>query len=449
MLSYDDITPAQDDAITRLVEHDRTLLIAPKGFGKAMVGQTALQELLAENAIRRALVLAPLKVCELTWATEHEKWDHLARVGVAAGAGEVLRQHIIDGDAEIVVLNFDNLAWFCDTYGKDHGFDALLVDESTKLKSAGGTGFKALRKILATFDWVCAMTADAVAEMGTDIYGQALLVDGGKALGRNQEVFRRRYFYPLDFGQRRWRILPGMEVELTRALGSVLYVAQDAGYEDSLPELREQVIEVDLPPNVRALYDEIEAKGAVVVDGVEIEAPSAGVVAAKRRQMCAGAVYDADGGAHLLHGEKTAEAAAFIDSAVRPLIVVYAYRFELDWLRACYPDVVVLADNPKAAQDAWNAGEVRLLALHPDSAGHGLNLQYGGHDMLVLTAPWGADPWEQIIGRIRRRGQPSDHVNRTTIVVRDSVDADCMARHLEKRYDSATLNDAFASGSVE
>lgn len=452
MRSYDDITPAQDDAITRLVEHDHTLLIAPKGFGKAVVGQTALQELIGLNEVSRALVLAPLRVCELTWANEHEHWDHLRKPAVAAGMGEVLRRQLIEQrDNDIVLLNFDNLAWFVDTYGRDHGFDALLVDESTKLKAVGGSGFKRLRSILDSFTWRAAMTADAVAEMGTDIYGQALIVDGGKALGRNQEVFRRKYFYPTDFQQRRWRLLPGMEEPLQAALAGILYVAQDPGYEDTLPALVDDQIPLVLPPHARALYDRLEADGGIELDGVWIEAPSAGVVAAKRHQLCAGSVYDANGVAHWVHGEKFDALTVFLTMSLQeqqPLVVAYFYRFELEWLRSSLGDrVAVLADDPQGIQDAWNAGEVSILALHPGSAGHGLNLQYGGHQLLVLTAPHGADPWEQLLGRLRRRGQPADAVYRTTLYIEDSVDEDCLARHLEKRYESDRLNDAFLLGA--
>ena len=61
-------------------------------------------------------------------------------------------------------------------------------------------------------------------------------------------------------------------------------------------------------------------------------------------------------------------------------------------------------------QKRWNTGEISILLAHPQSAGHGLNLQYGGYRMLVITPVWGSDPWQQVIGRIRRRGQPSPKV---------------------------------------
>lgn len=445
MLSFSDITPAQDRTIDRLVEHDQTLLVAPKGVGKCVIGQTALQELLDSGDITRALVVAPLKVCQLTWATEYEKWEHLKPPAVAAGYSANIREAVINSAQPIVVLNFDTLAWLFETFGSDHGFDALLVDESTKLKAAGGTGFKALRKHLKDFKWRAAMTADPVAEMGTDLYTQALMVDGGAALGRNQDNFRRSYFYPTDFEQRRWKLLPGMETPLRLALQDVLYVVEDSGYEASLPALLEDTITVALPAGARRLYDRIAADGVVELGGVEIEAPSAAVVATKQRQICSGALYDADRAAHFVHNAKVEAAERFIMAQQAPLIVVYFYRFELDWLKMRFPDVVVLAEGPREAEVAWNAGEVSLLALHPDSAGHGLNLQAGGHEMLVMTAPWGADPWEQIVGRIRRRGQPSPFVRRTTIVVDDTVDAECMARHLDKRADSDNLNAGLAA----
>jgi hypothetical protein len=463
MLNIADFSEAQQAAIDALYSGNK-LLIASKGFGKCAVGQTAIQCLQDDGYLGAVLVLAPLKVCELTWACEWEKWQHLRPPIMAIGDERTRHMAIGDavlaianGETPIVVMNFENVAWYCEHYRvhKSTGFNftGLLVDESTKLKAAGGEAFKALRNELRYFSWRCAMTADPVAEIGVDIYTQAMIVDNGDALGRNLEAFRRKYFYPTDFQQRKWSVLPGMDKALGDVLQDVLYVVRDDSYEASLPELVDKVVFAEMPADAWHVYYALESDGGHNIMAGErahlVIADTAALVTAKQQQVTAGAVYDSlanpkDRKAHWLHTAKLAALFKIVQAARGPLAIAYKYTFELDFLREIWPDIAVLGENPKVVEDAWNAGAVRLMALHPSSCSHGLNLQYGGCDLVVLSMPWGADPWEQLIGRFRRRGQPSAVVTRTVICVADSIDMKILARHKQKAYDSETLNDALA-----
>jgi SNF2 family DNA or RNA helicase len=57
------------------------------------------------------------------------------------------------------------------------------------------------------------------------------------------------------------------------------------------------------------------------------------------------------------------------------------------------------------AIDKWNAGEIEILLIHPKSAGHGLNLQHGGHHMVFMSLPGSLELYEQTVGRLHRGGQ--------------------------------------------
>jgi SNF2-related domain len=438
------LTESQEAAIDALYEGNK-LLIAPKGFGKAVVGQTAAQALVHDGFLRRVLVLAPLKVCQLTWAQEFESWEHLNPPGMMIGSERERRRVLHDDNWAVTVTNFDNLAWLFKQFpnGDRFPFDGLLVDESTKLKSAGSTGFRALRRAIKWFRWRCAMTADPIAEIGVDIYTQAMLADNGAALGRNLEAFRRKYFYPTDFQQRKWAILPGRDKALADVLQDVLYVVRDDAYEAALPPVVDKIVTVDMPREAWGVYNALDSGAVELDDGGVIIADGAAAVVNKRQQVTAGAVYDMDGVAHWLHTAKLEALEKAISQAREPLAIGYLYKFELAALKERWPDLVVLGDNPVAVESAWNAGAVRLMAVHPDSCAHGLNLQYGGSRLHVLSMPWGADPWEQLIGRFRRRGQRAAEVERVIYLVEDTVDAEILARHAQKRYASTSLNQEF------
>ncbi len=193
MLTEDDLTKDQYNAIGYLYTNDEILLIAAKGAGKCVIGYTVIRGLTDNGILKRVLVVSTAQVCRETWAKEADKWDHLRGVDYICLAGETPNQrfNLLNGPSKIVICNFENLAWLFET-GHADSFDGLLIDEITKLKSVSGVGFKQLRKHLKQFKWRCGMSANPVAQTAEDIYGQMLIIDGGKCLGRNKERFLRK-----------------------------------------------------------------------------------------------------------------------------------------------------------------------------------------------------------------------------------------------------------------
>jgi len=84
-------------------------------------------------------------------------------------------------------------------------------------------------------------------------------------------------------------------------------------------------------------------------------------------------------------------------------LIVYNYEEELDELRRRYPKAKTI-DAPNAIE-RWNEGKIELLLIHPKSAGHGLNLQYGGSKIVFVSLPWSLELYEQTVGRLHRSGQ--------------------------------------------
>jgi hypothetical protein len=421
------LTPQQESAITRLYETDSTLLIAGVGFGKAVVGLTAACELIGAGELSRVLVLAPLRVCQLTWATERDIWEHIDPNLVAVACGSIKqRTAAVESPAKVVVTNFENAVWMVTQYG--HLFDGLLIDEITKLKTVSGTGAKALRFWVKGLSWRVGMSANPVAEAGTDIYGQALLLDCGAALGTRKETFLRRYFYPTDFQNRNWVPLPGSEQAIADAMGDLIYYADDGGYKASLPPVDDLVEWLDMPGGGWDLYDALQALGKVTVGGRDVLAPSAGVLTQKLYQIAAGGLYGgADEERELVWFDpyKIDWAMGLAARSDGPVVIVYQYGFQLDALLARDPCALVLGRGSKFTETDlanWSAGRHKHLFMHPNSAAHGLNLQYGSSTLVCLSPVWGADPWQQVLGRLRRRGQAAERVTRWTGIARWTVD---------------------------
>jgi len=416
LLSKAAITPEQDKAIDALYEGN-ILLIAEAGFGKAMVGQTACQELLADGHLKRILVVAPLGVCDLTWATEWQKWEHLRQPAIATGSA-FRRSALIESDAPIVVLNIENLAWFLKTY-PEHNFDGLLVDEVSKFKAVTGATMKLLRWRLKEFNWRCAMTATPVNESGTDIYTQVMIVDGGETLGRSQDRFRRNYFMQMDFKGYKWDFQHGGDVRLAEALKDVIFVADGQDYTASLPKVKEVIIEVEMSEYTQAVYAEMANEMYIEIDDQESEAVNLAVMQGKLQQISNGFVYDSAGNPIVVDTDKDYYVEQWL-AKKESLIIVYQWDFEKDYLREL--GVPIFADDKAGIKAKWDTGKLHAIALHPKSASHGLNLQDGGHTMLIMSPFWSSDNWEQIFSRIWRRGQRAKVCTRVVLVTKNSVE---------------------------
>lgn len=403
------LTLEQQKAITRLFEHNQTLLVAGLGFGKAIVGLTALQELHEAGVFKRAVVLAPLRVATSTWACEVDKWSHLkpGLIAVACG-GEAQRQKALASDAPVIVINFESAAQLIEEAGEGY-FDAMLIDELTKLKSTGGTLFKLLRRWVKTLVWRAGMTATPVAEFGGDIYGQALLLDDGKALGTRKDAFMQEFCTPLDFKGYNWAMRPGAQEKIGAKLAALLYRAEDTSYLESLPELVDMFVPVPLTAAARLVYTTMQ-KDSVYED---VEAPNEAVKAGKLAQVAAGGLYQNDDDERTLYWRDVTQARLaavqeFVGSLGEPVIITYSYGFQLDLLIEAWPDAPVLGGKGRATNkdiEAFNRGEVPVLIGHPKSMGMGLNLQSACRTLVHLSPLYSADLYKQTIGRIHRRGQ--------------------------------------------
>jgi len=409
MLTRSNLTPEQDAAITAIFERDQTLLIAGLGFGKAIVGLTALTELVACGHIRRALVLAPLRVATSTWADEARKWKHIDRDRIAIACGTPSqRKAAVESGAQIIVTNFENAATIIAAYGDS--FDALLIDELTKLKASGGTLFKVLRPWVKHLTWRCGMTGTPVAESTEDIYAQALLLDDGKALGTRKTKFLDTYFTATDYMKYNWELKPGAAAQITARLKSLVYCADDAAYLDGLPELETQIIAVPLSPDAQDIYNAMEKHG----EWNGVIAPNAAVKSGKLAQIAAGLLYsgvdDSDDCNRTVWFEhrKLIAVQDYVKTLNEPVIITYTYDTERMMLETIFPTAPVLGGAGKAtAADItqFNQGLIPVLIGHPRSMSMGLNLQGACRTLIHMSPLWSADLYKQSIGRIHRRGQ--------------------------------------------
>ena len=389
------LRPYQEEAADFLFANDRAMMLAPVGAGKTATTLVAMQALLADGYAKRFLVLAPKRVAESVWPVEARKWAPALKVSVAIGS-PAKRAAALAAPAPVVVTNYDNLQWLSE---QPLDFDAVVLDELTRLKNPSGKRFKAFDKVIKPINTRWGLTGSFTSNGLEDVFGQCKIIDQ-TMLGRSKGAFLQQYFHCInrDFGQ--WTPVPGSLEAVMARIKPWTYVLEPGDYRDSLPPLN--TVEVPVTMDL-TLYSALKKEMAVEIKRTVITAPTAAAVTTKLQQMSSGFVYDNDRQTQLLSPHKLdALEDIFDENQHAPTLVWYQFKAELAALQARFPRCETLVNENTI--DRWNAGQVQMLAVHPQSAGHGLNLQ-GQNKMVWLSLPWSLELYEQAVGRLHRSGQ--------------------------------------------
>ena len=438
MMNLKNLTEDQRKGIDHIYNADSTLLVADMGAGKTVCALTAASELLQDGELKRILVVSTIKVAKNVWATEHKKWSHLEHLYIDLALGDNLNRHkAIFGDAEITCINFENLSWLCENFGEHltDMFDGIIIDEVSKLKSNSGSNFKALRKHIGKFKWRLTMTGTPVSEDWTGLFGEMFMTDGGVALGKNKSKYLDSHFYPTDYERRNWKLIPGQEKNILKRIGDNIYHLPD--YRHELPDLIEHDILIDADDHTKTMYKNFKRNCVLILDDSEVIAPNTAVLVSKLQQICQAFTYSTNGTVNKMATHKL-DYLMDMDCIKNkePTVIVYWFKQDLAYLQDAFPEGVLLDGPDTIAQ--WNAGNISILFLQPRSAGHGLNLASGGHNMIFYSMIWSNDLVKQTIARLWRRGQLHT-VHIYNLMLKDTVDELIAARIASKTENHALL----------
>jgi SNF2 family DNA or RNA helicase len=423
----------QQRAATWLYERDAAVLVAPLGAGKGAAALTALAELIRDGHRRHALIIAPKLVATTVWPQEVASWPHLQhlRVAVLDGSPERRRAVLAAPARELTVIGVDLVPWLVAELAAvaDDSplFDALIIDETSRLKDPGGKRARALLKVAGRFRTRWGLTGTPRPNSSRDLFMPAAIITNGALWGRAFVPWQKRFFRPRDPFGRECEALPGAEDEIAADFGTIAMVVSDADMPD-LPPLNVVVTPVTLPDAAMAAYATMQDELFAAINGRGIEAVSPLVATGKCAQMANGFLYDEGNDDPVaVHTVKIDWLRELVESLEgEPLLIAYEFIEDLRTIRRAFGAVPALGGPTPAREaarliEAWNAGTLPLLALHPASAGHGLNLQHGGSRMAWLAPSWSAELTEQAIARLYRPGQ-TQHVTIHVCVAAGTVD---------------------------
>lgn len=433
--------PYQHYAYNQIIEKPATALMLDMGMGKTVITLTAINDLLYDYFdVAKVLVIAPLRVAETTWADECQQWNHLAGLTISPVIGTLSeRVRALKTKADVYTINRENVVWLVDYYGKDWPFDMVVIDESSSFKNHQSKRFKALKRVRPVIKRLVELTGTPAPNGLMDLWSQLYLLDRGKRLGKTIGQYRRQFFKPGAGSGHivyEWNLQKGAEHEISNRISDICVSMKSSDY-IALPEVMYNIIPVKLSTPVQREYKRLAKDLILRVNDDEIVANTAAALSGKLLQMSSGAVYDDAGHVIKIHNAKL-EALEDIVSANehRGILVFYWFKHDLDRLKEKFPEAVQL----KTAADikAWNSGKISMMLVHPASAGHGLNLQYGGSIIVWFSLSWSLELYQQANKRLHRSGQTHTVVIHH-LVAQGTIDEDVMKALQDKKVTQETM----------
>lgn len=385
-------------------------LLLDMGMGKTAISLTAADKLLFDYfAVRKVLVIAPLKPARETWPPEAKKWDHLRHLRFSLILGSKKERIAACGkDADIYIINREQVVWLVDYYKSAWPFDMVIIDELSSFKSSKAQRFRALKKVRKYITRIVGLTGTPSPNGLLDLWPEMYLLDEGKALGKTLTGYRETYFVPDKRNATTifsWKPKDGAEDAIYEKLGGLCISMKSSDYL-KLPDRLMLRREFELSETAAELYHTLERDTLLPFADGDIDAPTAAILTNKLLQAAGGAAYDENGNVKALHEDKLEALDQLIEEANgQPVLVFYAFRHELERILARYPEAVDIKE--KDAVTRWNQGGIPILLAHPASAGHGLNLQAGGHIAIWYSLPTSLELYQQANKRLHRPGQKS------------------------------------------
>ena len=438
----------QSYATDFIISHPSAASLLDMGLGKSVITLSAIFDLCLDSfLVRKVLVIAPLRVARDTWPTEIEKWDHLRGLSYSVAVGtEVERKAALMQRVSVYIINRENVSWLIEESGLPFDYDMVVIDELSSFKSYQAKRFRSLLKVRPSVKRLVGLTGTPSSNGLMDLWAEYRLIDMGERLGRYITHYRNRYFTPDKRNGQvvfSYKPLPGAEEQIYERIGDITISMRSRDYLQ-LPECLYNEVPVELSDQELETYETLKKELVVSLGENEIDASNAASLANKLSQMANGAVY-ADGDKFIcIHDRKLDALEDLLEAANgKPVLIAYWYKHDLERIEERLHRLHVPFSRMDSSESIarWNRGELPVGLIHPASAGHGLNLQYGGSTFIWFGLTWSLELYQQANARLWRQGQ-NDTVVIHHIITKGTIDERIMAALKAKDKAQSALIDA-------
>lgn len=451
-----------------LLQHPKAGLFLDVGFGKTATTLETLLELASINYISgHILIIAPKAIARSTWIDEMKKWGIGANVvslivdekgkQLTKAKRLALYNAIETQPASFYFINremiVDLIKWHA-TNKKVWPFQTVIVDELQSFKSYKSQRFKALKAIEAYITRFIGLTGTPVPNGLMDLWAEIHLMDGGARLGPNITSYRNTYFDPgivIDGNIVSWNVKNGAEQAIYDKISDIVISIKNPDLK--LPPITYNNVYCYMSDEEKDLYKSLMKESVLDLkdengNEISIEAANAAILQAKLSQMASGALYVDDSHNYIpIHERKLEQLQYIIDNTTTPVLVAYHFKSDLDMIMKYLTDKGYIAkcfDGSPEMIHTWNSGEIPIMLLQPASAGHGINIQHGGHTLVWYTVPWSLEHYIQTVGRLYRQGQ-TNPVMIHHLLTYGTIDSKILSAVNKKDISEKELLDAVAA----
>lgn len=416
-----------------MITDDKLGLMLDMGLGKTIITLTAIQDLIYNRfQVRKVLIVAPKKVAEATWTDEVAKWEHLTllRTSLVLGSSSK-RIKALAKNADIYIINRENVVWLVEYYKNEWPFDMVVLDEWSSFKNHQAKRFKALKWVRNKMKRVVGLTGTPTPNGLIDLWAQVYLLDQGERLEKTIGKYRERYFNP---GQRNrttifnYEAKEGSNESIHKKIADICISMKAEDYLE-LPDVIYETVPVVLDPKAKKAYDELEKKMILELEDTDITVAGAAALSNKLQQLANGALYGENREVFEIHDCKLEMFLELIEQLNgKPALVFYNFQHDLSRIQKALEKSGLRVRLLKTPQDQmdWNNKQIDILLAHPASAAYGLNLQAGGNHVVWFGLNWSLELYQQANKRLHRQGQ-AEKVIIHHLVTKDTRDEDVLA----------------------
>lgn len=377
-------------------------------------------------------------------------------------------QKYADIDNHVPSFYFINRELICDLIDwliankKPWPFPTVVIDELQSFKSYNAQRFKSMKLVMPFVKRFIGLTGTPIPNGLEDLWPEIYLMDGGKRLGKNITAYRNRFFYPgltIDRNVVRWDIQPGAADVIYDLISDIVISIKNPSLK--LPPVTYNNITVYMDSDEMEVYKTLAKENVIDLmadEGVAtVEAVNPAILKAKLKQMASGTLYvnyDKDNGKKssdhkytVIHRHKLEHLEYIVNNTGSPVLVAYHFVSDqkeiLSYLKAKGIDVQVFDGSPDMMAK-WNRREIPVMLLHPQSCGHGINIQKGGHTLVWYTVPDSLESYIQVNGRLNRQGQ-TEPVMIHHLLTAGTVDKGLLKALDNKTAEEQALLDAVAA----
>ncbi|MGU8055905.1 SNF2-related protein [Streptococcus suis] len=417
-----------------IISHPNAAVILDMGMGKTATTLSAVNELMFDRfEVAKVLVIAPLRVANTVWSDEIEQWAELRHLRYSKIVGTPKQRKVaLQKDADIYIVNRENLPWLVEQCSPYFKWDMVVIDELSSFKSWQSKRFKAFMAMRPYMKRIVGLTGTPSSNGLMDLFAEFKVIDGGERLGRFIGEFRSRYF---EEGRRNGNIvyeyipMDYAECQIQDKISDITISMKALDYLD-MPDLISTKKLVRMSEKEKEKYSQFKKEYVLSeLDGLEVTAANAASLTNKLVQLSNGAVYSDDHTVVPLHEQKLDALEDILESANgETVLVAYWFKHDLARIIGRLEKLKVKSRVLKTEEDIreWNKGNVPVGLLHPAGAGHGLNLQKGGHHLVWFGLTWSLELYQQTNARLWRQGQEAETVVIQHIVTEGTIDEEIL-----------------------